>query len=74
MENVTTRSTSATWDISKPQSIYIWGNFDTIIQRIEPQTDFKSHTIDLYDSQYFSKEYEDCSLRSSHFIRGWVKL
>ena len=47
----------------------MWENVDTIIQRIESRIDFKSHTTDLYDSQYCFKENEDFSLQSYHFIR-----
>ena len=36
--------------MSKPNSIYVWDNVDNIIQRIESQIDFKSHTTDLFYS------------------------
>ena len=57
--------------MSKPPSIYMWENVDMIIQRIEPQIDLIKKT-DLYDSQYCSKENEDCSLQSSHIIQEFV--
>ena len=52
----------------------MWDNVDRVIQIIEPRIDFSSKTTDLYYSQYCSKEDEDCSLQSSHFIRELVKL
>ena len=61
-EKVTTRSTSNTWDISKPNSIYVWDIVNNIIQRIESRIYFNSHTTDLYESKYCSKEDEDYSL------------
>ena len=54
--------------MSKTQSIYIWDNVDRIILRIESKIDFDSKTTDLYDSQYCSKYYEDCSIQSYRFI------
>ena len=50
----------------------MWGNVDRIILWIEAQIDFDSKTTDLYDPQYCSKEYEDCSLPPSRFIRELV--
>ena len=54
--------------MSKYQPIYIWENVDRIIQIIESRIDFNSKTTDLYDSQYCSKEDEECSLQYFHFI------
>ena len=68
------RITSATWAMSKSQSIYMWEHVDRIIQRIESRIDFNSKTTDLYNSQYCSKEYEDCSVQSYHFIIELVWL
>ena len=51
------------------QSIYMWENVDKTIQRIESRIDLISKTTDLYDTQYCSKDNEDCSLKSSHIIR-----
>ena len=47
---------------------------DDIIQRIESLIDFNSKTTDLYDSQYCSKEDEDCSIQYPHFIMYLVQL
>ena len=47
----------------------MWDNVDIIIRIIESRIDYICHTIDLYDSQLFSKEYEYCSLKSYQFIR-----
>ena len=52
----------------------MWDNVDRIIQRLESQIDFNLKTTDLYDSQYCSKEDEDCSIQSSNFIRELVQL
>ena len=54
--------------MSKPQSIYMWENVDMIIQIIESRIDLILKTTDLYDSQYCSKDNEDCSLKYSHII------
>ena len=62
VEKVTTRFKYATWAMSKSQLIYMWENVDSIIQIIESLIDFNLKTTDLYDSQYWSKEDEDCSL------------
>ena len=61
--------TFAAWDMIKSQSIYMWDNVHRIIQRIESRIDFDSKITDLYDSQYCSKEYEDCSLQYCNFLR-----
>ena len=55
--------------MSKSQSIYMWEISDMIIQRIESQIDLISKTTDLYDSQYFSKDNEECSIQYSHIIQ-----
>ena len=57
---VTTIIISATWANCKYHSMHMWENIDTIIQIIESQIYFTSHKIDLYDSQYCSKEDEYC--------------
>ena len=54
--------------MSKPQSIYIWDNVYMTVQRIESQIDLSPKTTDLYDPRYYSKDNEDCSLRSSNII------
>ena len=54
--------------MSKHQSIYMWGNVDKTIQIIESQIHLIYKITDLYDPQYFSKDNEDCSLKSSHII------
>ena len=60
--------------MSKSESIYVWENVDKTIQRIESQIDLISKKIDLYDPQYFSKDNEDCSLKSSHIIGEFVSM
>ena len=60
--------------MSKSQSIYMWGNVDSIVLRIESQIGFESKTTDLCDSQYCSKEDEDFSPQSSHFIIELVQM
>ena len=60
--------------MSKSQSIYMWDNDDRIILRIESRIDLESKTADLYDSQYCSKEDEDRSIQSYHFIRELVQM
>ena len=52
----------------------MWGNVDKIIQTIESRIDLISKTSDLYDPQYFSKDNEDCSLKSSHIIGEFVQM
>ena len=59
--------------MSKSQSICIWENVYMIIQRIESLNDLISKTTDLYDSQYYSKDNEDCSLQTFHIIRAFVQ-
>ena len=44
----------------KSKSIYLWDNVDNIIQIIDSRIDLISHTTDLYELQYFSKEDGDC--------------
>ena len=51
--------------MSESQSIYMWDNVDKIILIIESLIEFDSKTTYLYDSKYFSKEDEECSLQSS---------
>ena len=60
--------------MSKPQSIYMWENVVKTIQRIKSHIHFISKTTDLYDPQYFSKDNEDCSLKSSHIIGEFVQM
>ena len=60
--------------MSKHQSIYMWENVDKTIQRIESQIYLIYKITDLYDPQYFSKDNEDCSLKSSHIIREFVHM
>ena len=60
--------------MSKPQSIYMWENVDMIIQIIESRIDLILKTTDLYDSQYCSKNNEDCSLKSSHTIGDFLQM
>ena len=60
--------------MSKPQSIYIWENVDTIIQRIKSQFDLSFNKTDLYYSQYCSKENKDCLLKSSHIIGEFLQM
>ena len=55
--------------MSKPQSIYMWENVDKTTKRIESRIDLLSKTTDLYYPQYFSKDNEYFSLKSSHIIR-----
>ena len=47
---------------------------DRIIQIIESQIDLISKTTDLYNSQYCSKDNEDCSLKSYHIIREFLQM
>ena len=49
IEKVTKIIMSATWDIIKSKSIYVWDNVDNIIQINESQVYFNFHTTDLYD-------------------------
>ena len=49
--------------MSKPQSVYMWEDVDTIIHRIESQIDLIPKTTYIYESQYFPKDNEDCSLK-----------
>ena len=51
----------------------MWKNVDTIIQIIDSRIDLISKTIDLYDSQYYSRDNEDFSLQSSHIIREFAQ-
>ena len=60
--------------MSKPQSVYMWENIDMTIQIIESLIDLISKTTDLYDSQYFSKDNEDFSLKISHIIGKLVQM
>ena len=60
--------------MSKPDSIYIWGNVEKTIQIIESQLDLIYKTTDLYDPQYFSKYNEYCSLKYSHLIGEFVPM
>ena len=60
--------------MSKPKSIYMWGNVKKTIKIIESQMDSFNKTTDLYDPQYCSKENEDCSLKSSHIIGELVPM
>ena len=53
---------------SKHQSIYMWENLYKTIQIIESQIDLIPKTTYLYDPQYFSKDNEYFSLKSSHII------
>ena len=60
--------------MSKPRSIYMWDNVDKTIKIIESRTDLIYKTTDLYDPQYFSKDNEDCSLKSSHIIGEFLPM
>ena len=60
--------------MGKTQSIYMWDNVDKTIQIIESRNDLISKKTDLYDPQYFSKDNEDCSLKSSHIIEEFVYM
>ena len=60
--------------MSELHLIYRWENVEMIIQRIESRIYIISKTTDLYDSQYCSKEDEDCSLQSYHIIREFVQM
>ena len=52
----------------------MWENVDKTIQRIESRIDLISKTTDLYDTQYCSKDNEDCSLKYSHIIGEFVQM
>ena len=52
----------------------MWENMDKTIQIIQSLNDLISKTIDLYDNQYFYKDNEDCSLKSSHIIREFLQM
>ena len=56
----------------KSSSIYVRDNVDKTIQRIDSLIDFNPHKIDLFDSQFCSKEDEDCSLQSYKCIGNLV--
>ena len=60
--------------MSKPVLIYMWDNVYNTIQIIESQIDLISKTTHLYDLQYFSKDNEDFSLKSSHIIGQFVSM
>ena len=60
--------------MSKPESIYMWANVDKTIQIIESRIDLINKITDLYDTQYFSKDNEDCSLKYSHIIGEFVPM
>ena len=52
----------------------MWDNVDRTIQIIESRIDLINKTIDLYDTQYYSKNNKDCSLKSSHIIGSFVPM
>ena len=58
----------------KPQSNYAWVNVYKTIQIIDSQIGLSSKTIDLYYLQYFSKDNEYCSLKSSYIIGEFVHM
>ena len=74
IEKVTTRRTYAPLPKIKSKSVYVWYNVDNIIQRIESRIDLNSHTTYLYNSQFFSKEHENCSLQYWKCIRKLANM
>ena len=60
--------------MSKPRSIYMWENVEKIIQIIDSEIDLIYKTTDLYDSQYCSKDNDDCLLKYYHIIGEFVQM
>ena len=60
--------------MSKYTSIYMWDNVENIIHIIGSIIDFKSNTTDLYDTEFFSKTYDGCSLQSDSCISKLAKM
>ena len=60
--------------MSKPQSVYMWEDVDTIIHRIESQIDLIPKTTYIYESQYFPKDNEDCSLKYYNIIGEFMQM